>query len=68
MKQLNAAGVPTAVHYPIPLHLQEAFAYLGLKEGDFPVSEKVSKGIMSLPMSPFLTREQQDFIVASIKG
>ncbi|DAB32846.1 MAG TPA: aminotransferase DegT [Sulfurospirillum sp. UBA11407] len=68
MQQLNAAGVPTAVHYPIPLHLQEAFAYLGLKEGDFPVSEKVSKGIMSLPMSPFLTREQQDFIVAAIKG
>jgi UDP-2-acetamido-2-deoxy-ribo-hexuluronate aminotransferase len=65
-KKLNDAGVPTAVHYPIPLHLQEAFAYLGGKEGDFPVSERVSKSIMSLPMSPFLTKEQQDFVVGAI--
>ena len=67
-KKLNDAGVPTAVHYPIPLHLQEAFAYLGGKEGDFPVSERVSKGIMSLPMSPFLTKEQQDNVVKAIKA
>jgi len=65
-KKLNDAGVPTAVHYPIPLHLQEAFAYLGGKEGDFPVSERVGKSIMSLPMSPFLTKEQQDFIIGAI--
>jgi len=67
MKKLNDAGVPTAVHYPIPLHLQEAFTYLGYKEGDFPISENVGKKIMSLPMSPFLTKEQQDFVVAAIK-
>ena len=67
-KKLNDAGVPTAVHYPIPLHLQEAFAYLGGKKGDFPVSERVSKGIMSLPMSPFLTKEQQDIVVEAIKA
>jgi len=67
-KKLNDAGIPTAVHYPIPLHLQEAFEYLDYKEGDFPVSESVSKSIMSLPMSPFLTREQQDKIVATIKA
>jgi len=65
-KKLNDAGVPTAVHYPIPLHLQEAFEYLGYSEGDFPVSERVGKRIMSLPMSPFLTKEQQDFIVGAI--
>ncbi len=65
-KKLNDAGVPTAVHYPIPLHLQEAFKYLGYKEGDFPVSERVGKSIMSLPMSPFLTKEQQDFVVGAI--
>jgi len=65
-KKLNDAGVPTAIHYPIPLHLQEAFAYLGGKEGDFPVSERVGKSIMSLPMSPFLTKEQQDFVVGAI--
>ncbi|MDD2384914.1 MAG: DegT/DnrJ/EryC1/StrS family aminotransferase [Sulfurospirillaceae bacterium] len=67
-KKLNDAGVPTAVHYPIPLHLQEALAYLGYKKGDFPISEKVGTEIMSLPMSPFLTTEQQDFVVNTIKA
>jgi len=66
-KALNDAGIPTAVHYPMPLHLQEAFASLGYKAGDFPVSERVSEEIMSLPMSPYLTGEQQDFIVAALK-
>ena len=67
-KKLNDADIPTAVHYPIPLHLQEAFEYLDYKEGDFPVSERISKGIMSLPMSPFLTKEQQNTVIAAIKG
>jgi UDP-2-acetamido-2-deoxy-ribo-hexuluronate aminotransferase len=67
-KKLNDAGIPTAVHYPMPLHLQEAFANLGYKEGDFPISEKVSSQIMSLPMSPYLSGEDQDFIVNTIKG
>lgn len=65
--KLNQAGIPTAVHYPISLHQQEAFAYLGYKDGDFPVSERVSSEIMSLPMSPYLTKEQQDFVVKFIK-
>ena len=68
MERLNKEGIPTAVHYPLPLHLQEAFKNLGYKEGDFTVSEKVSKEIMSLPMSPYLTRTQQDFITQTIKG
>ncbi|EDZ62092.1 DegT/DnrJ/EryC1/StrS aminotransferase [Sulfurimonas gotlandica GD1] len=66
--KLSALEIPTAVHYPVPLHLQEAFIYLGYKEGDFPISEVVSTQIMSLPMSPYLTEAQQDFIVKSIKG
>jgi len=66
-KALNDKGIPTAVHYPMPLHLQEAFASLGYKRGDFPLSERVSEEIMSLPMSPYLTEEQQDFIVAALK-
>lgn len=67
-KTLNEAGIPTAIHYPIPLHLQPAFTYLGYKEGDFPVSETVAKEIMSLPMSPFLTHEQQDMVVNALKA
>jgi UDP-2-acetamido-2-deoxy-ribo-hexuluronate aminotransferase len=66
--KLSEKSIPTAVHYPMPLHLQEAFVYLGYKAGDFPISEKVSQEIMSLPMSPYLTNEQQEFIVAAIKG
>ncbi|HOB72785.1 MAG TPA: DegT/DnrJ/EryC1/StrS family aminotransferase, partial [bacterium] len=66
IKKLNEAGIPTAVHYPKPLHLQEAYSYLGLKNGDFPVSEKVSSEILSIPMSPFLKREDQDYIIENI--
>jgi len=68
MQKLSDKGVPTAVHYPIPLHLQEALAYLGYKKGDFPISERVGTEIMSLPMSPFLTTEQQDFVVNALKA
>lgn len=66
--KLSELEIPTAVHYPLPLHLQEAFKNLGYSKGDFPVSEKVSTQIMSLPMSPYLTEKEQDFIVESIKG
>jgi UDP-2-acetamido-2-deoxy-ribo-hexuluronate aminotransferase len=68
VEKLSDNGIPTAVHYPLPLHLQEAFSNLGYQEGDFLVSEKVSKQIMSLPMSPYLSESQQDFIVETIKG
>jgi UDP-2-acetamido-2-deoxy-ribo-hexuluronate aminotransferase len=64
---LQAEGVPTAVHYPRPLHLQEAFADLGGKMGDFPVSEKTSQHIVSLPMSPFLTQTDQDQVIAAVR-
>ncbi|MFA5461970.1 MAG: DegT/DnrJ/EryC1/StrS family aminotransferase [Sulfurimonas sp.] len=66
--KLSDLGVPTAVHYPVPLHLQEAFKYLGYSEGDFPISELVSTQIMSLPMSAFLSEAEQDFVVTAIKG
>jgi len=66
--KLGEHGIPTAVHYPVPLHLQEAFAYLGYTEGDFPISELVSKQIMSLPMSAYLSEAEQDFVVRAIKG
>lgn len=56
-------GIPTGVYYPIPLHLQEVFANLGYKKGDFSVSEKVSADIMALPMSAFLKESEQEFII-----
>ena len=53
-EKLKSAGVPTAVYYPVPLHLQQAFRNLDHKEGDFPVSEDVSRRIFSLPMHPYI--------------
>lgn len=64
---LNRNGIPTAVHYPLPVHLQEAYRYLGYREGDFPVSERTAREIFSLPMHPFLTEDQQKFIADQIK-
>ena len=66
-KKMSERCVPTAIHYPIPLHLQPAFKYLGYKNGDFAISERVSKEIVSLPMSPFLTHSQQDFVLHVLK-
>ena len=60
--------MPTAVHYPTPLHLQECFGYLGYALGDFPESEKVSKEIMSLPMNPYLTEGEQVYITNALKN
>lgn len=65
-KKLKAAEVPTAVHYPMPLHLQECFIYLGYQKGDFPISEIVSNEIMSLPMNPYLTDEEIEYIVGKL--
>ncbi len=67
IKKLNQNGIPTAVHYPMPLHLQECFKYLGYKKGDFQVAEKVSNHIVSLPMSPFLKEKDQESIIKVIK-
>lgn len=61
-ENLKLAGIPTAVHYPLPLHIQEAFKYLGYKIGDFPISETVANEIMSLPMNPYVTDEEINYI------
>ena len=61
-EKLKIVGIPTAVHYPMPLHLQECFKYLGYKKGDFPISEIVSQEIMSLPMNPYITNEEISYI------
>ena len=53
-RALDKSGIPTAVHYPKPLHLQECFKYLAYEKGAFPISERLSSEVMSLPMNPFL--------------
>jgi dTDP-4-amino-4,6-dideoxygalactose transaminase len=63
MKDLGTAGVGTGIHYPVPLHEQKAYAHLGYKKGDLPVTEKVVPEIVSLPMFPNLTVEQQQIVV-----
>lgn len=60
--KLKEEGIPTAVHYPMPLHLQECFVYLNYKMGDFPIAERVSSEIMSLPMNPYLTVNEVTYI------
>jgi dTDP-4-amino-4,6-dideoxygalactose transaminase len=64
---LAEAGIGTGIHYPIPLHLQKAYASLNYKQGDFPVTERVAAEIVSLPMFPQLTSEQQNLVVAKVK-
>lgn len=66
-KFLKEKGIPTAIYYPLPLHLQKCFADLGYGEGDFPVAEKAATEVLSLPIYPELKTEQQYFIVSSIK-
>lgn len=66
MKHLNAAGIGTGIHYPIPLHLQRAYAGLNYRAGDFPVAERLSAEILSLPMFPQLTAQQQARVVDEV--
>jgi UDP-2-acetamido-2-deoxy-ribo-hexuluronate aminotransferase len=63
IKKLNDAGIPTSVHYPIPLHLQPVFANQKQFEGTFPVTEAAAKRVMSLPMGPDLSNNDQEKIV-----
>ena len=65
-QKLSEQGIPTAVHYPMPLHQQECFQYLGLKDGDFPEAEKAAAEVMSLPMNPFLEEAEIQYISDNI--
>jgi dTDP-4-amino-4,6-dideoxygalactose transaminase len=66
MQRLAVAGIPTAIYYPKPLHLQQAFAHLGHKAGDFPGSEDTSSRIFSLPMHPYLDQVTVERIIAAL--
>ena len=63
---LKEAGIPTAIYYPQPLHLQSAFSSLGYQKGDFPISENCARRIFSLPMHPYLSAEEQKNIAEVI--
>ena len=65
--RLKENGIAAAIHYPLPLHLQQAYRHLGYKKGDFPISEACSERLLSLPMFPELTEEEIERIVDIIK-
>lgn len=67
-KRLAEQGIPTAVHYPIPLHLQPVFAGPGYADGSFPLAEAAAKRVMSLPMHPYLIENQMVVISEAVKG
>lgn len=66
-QHLQSKGIPSMIYYPLPLHLQEAYQFLGYHKGDFPVSEKLSEQVLSLPMHTELTEEQLRYITSAIR-
>jgi UDP-2-acetamido-2-deoxy-ribo-hexuluronate aminotransferase len=67
-KKLSEVGIPTAVHYPVPLHLQPVFGALGLAHGSFPAAEAASERVMSLPMHPYLSEGTLVEITSALRG
>jgi dTDP-4-amino-4,6-dideoxygalactose transaminase len=65
---LKVKEIGTAIYYPIPLHLQQCFAYLGYKQGAFPEAERASKEVLSLPVYPELTQSQQNEVIAAVRS
>lgn len=67
LKKLNAEGIGAGIHYPVPLHLHGALASLGYRQGDFPEAEKAAAEILSLPMYPHMTAEQQERVAEALR-
>lgn len=67
-RAMTGQGIPTAVHYPVPLHLQPVFASMKLPEGSFPVSERAGKRVLSLPMHPYLTPPAMQAVASAVKA
>ena len=67
LAELNANGIGAGVHYPVPIHLQGAFAHLGHRAGDFPNAEAAAREMISLPLFPGITSVQQERVVAALR-
>ena len=67
-EHLKGRQIGNAIYYPLPLHLQPCFAYLGYREGSCPESERAAREVISLPVYPELTREQQDVVISAVRG
>ena len=67
IKKLSSKKIPTVVYYKYPIHMMSAFSYLGYMEGDFPISEKLSQTIISLPMHPYISESQVDTLISELK-
>ncbi|WP_460504112.1 DegT/DnrJ/EryC1/StrS family aminotransferase, partial [Hymenobacter agri] len=63
---LRRLGIPTMIYYPLPVHAQPAYAYLGYRAGQFPVAEQLCGAVLSLPIHPLLTTEQQAYIITQL--
>jgi dTDP-4-amino-4,6-dideoxygalactose transaminase len=66
MNYLSEHGIQSLIHYPIPPHLQEAYSDLGYKEGDFPISERLAKRVLTLPLYNGMTQEEMDYLIHTI--
>lgn len=68
LKELQAAGIQAGIHYPVPIHLTAAFAGLGVAEGAFPVTERASRELLSLPLFAEITAGQQERVASALKS
>jgi dTDP-4-amino-4,6-dideoxygalactose transaminase len=67
LQRMASRGVHCAIHYPVPIHLQKAYSFLGFGPGSFPVAERCAQEFLSLPMYPELRAEQIEFVVSTLK-
>ena len=65
-RKLENRGIATGLHYPVPIHLQPAYADLGCQAGDYPAAERAAQTCLTLPLYPELTHNQQDLVIAAL--